>query len=255
MTESITQKPKPSKNKGIYSCPVLLQEIIELVNLLPPHSTKEIQDKLNGEIKRIKMIIEGAEEKYADFYMSKAYQKLTKRLSISFIEVAFEVIDEEKILLYMFNEDNNHLLQDKWTFAINRYFDLVRTRHIFRTIADEFEDLLSDYPELHSYQLLEFATLFGYLTVTNEGFIKPNFSEIISIFQNENIYYANIRICEVCEKIFWAKREKSKTCSRVCTNILVNRVYRKTNKDRINENRRLTYQSKKELAKGKKRRK
>lgn len=255
MSENITRKPKPTKIKGIYSCPKQLQQIIELVNLLPLNTIKYTRDKLQAEINRIEQIIGEKEVVDPNYFESKAYDKLCDQLLKEFTKVVIKVIPEPEILQYMFDEEANNLLQDMWFFATNRYLELARTQTIFRTIAKEFEKLENEYTEIYSYELLKYSSLYGYLTVTKAGFIKPNFSEVISIFQNENIYYANIRICEVCEKIFWAKREKSKTCSRVCTNILINREYRKTNKERINENRRLNYQSKKELAKGKKRRK
>ncbi len=36
-----------------------------------------------------------------------------------------------------------------------------------------------------------------------------------------------LRICEICQRVFWAKRQDSKTCSPLCLNTLNVRRHRK----------------------------
>lgn len=65
-----------------------------------------------------------------------------------------------------------------------------------------------------------------------------------------------IKVCSVCnQNIFWAKRTDAKYCSKKCSNLYNTRKYLADPQKREshNEKRKITYQSKKELKEGKKR--
>jgi hypothetical protein len=55
------------------------------------------------------------------------------------------------------------------------------------------------------------------------------------------------RMCEICNRIFWANYKNSFTCSKPCLNALRQRRHRKTNKEAINEKRRANYDRNKKL--------
>lgn len=65
------------------------------------------------------------------------------------------------------------------------------------------------------------------------------FASVIGKFEAERL-----RICEVCSRLFWAKRQESKTCSAKCYNNYRQRLYRNLTdeekaerKNRRNDNR------------------
>lgn len=57
----------------------------------------------------------------------------------------------------------------------------------------------------------------------------------------EDIDADRLRICQVCNHIFWAKRSISEGCSEPCVNALYQRNLRKKNKEEINCQRRKNY--------------
>ncbi len=66
--------------------------------------------------------------------------------------------------------------------------------------------------------------------------------EFINILERENIPFFRIRLCPICENIFWAKRLDSKTCGKEkCVGELSGKTYHRENKDERNSKKREKY--------------
>lgn len=62
-----------------------------------------------------------------------------------------------------------------------------------------------------------------------------------------SIEFDRLRVCEICNQIFWANYKNSFTCSTPCLNALRQRRHRKKNKEVINAKRKANYDRNKKL--------
>lgn len=73
------------------------------------------------------------------------------------------------------------------------------------------------------------------------GYLKPCGNEFIKLIEENNIEADRIRVCKMCEKVFWASRNDMKTCNTKCANSLRQKQWRERNSDTYKENRRKKY--------------
>jgi hypothetical protein len=233
------------KSRRKYVCPEGLQKFIDLANFLVDENIEKIQETLQQENLRIKekLNLIGKSDKWTSQDFLK-WEIEAGKLGLQLERTVRKVIKNIEIARYIFFYFDKGFKDALRTPTI-RFNEIIRARQILLQIIDYNADLTNRIFDLGISGRNETLPFDAYLSVDSEGFFRPHFSEFMGIFQREKVFYENIRICEYCGRIFWAKREKSKTCSRKCTNNLINRDYRKANKQQINANRKLRYRKNK----------
>ena len=232
------------KHKNVSKCPSKLQEIIELVNLLPPNA-EQVLKIVNERSYNNECWIQKGDIAVFDFLSEKA--------EMYYFDTIFKSLVRKKIAEYCLQPERN---------IIESYNDLLKAKSLFRHFAKinrqypNWNEIKDNKFEQYKFQLhfltidykeRQFAVFVG---VMPDGFIKTSRSELLEIFESEEVPFYRIRACEICEKIFWAKRTDAKTCkNKKCSNALSQRKYQNRNKDEINEKRRENYQYKKKSKK------
>jgi hypothetical protein len=190
----------PRKYQKVSECPLKLETIIELVNLLPDDAEK-VFDEYNG---RTKIYRDG----------------------VIIRDTAKEILNE-KIVIYCLDEERN------FVEAAN---DLLKAKKLFLVFSEMSKNYLSlpknkrtSSPELglliykffgSEHQDREFPALIGFSGV----FIKPVQSELLEFFKENDVPFYRIRLCPICQDIFWAKKTNSETCGKKkCSDELGNR--------------------------------
>jgi len=228
-------------NKSKFDCPFELLKFILLVNELKVEDIDNLKNVIQREIPKL-------DERLKNEGVSN---KFLIQLYIDFKDVVNQSIVSKLINAYLLS--NNTIGVPEWHRALDRFHELLTAKEVLNLVADY--NLNGDPDEIfEGWNLrnwLDKTPVQGFLHVNAFNYLKPTFSEFMTIFDRYDVYYKNIRKCVVCENIFWAKREKSKTCSKSCSNTLINRNYRKENKERISQNRKNAREAKKQLARAK----
>jgi hypothetical protein len=132
------------------------------------------------------------------------------------------------------NSKHSHL---DWSPAIYQkvilsHYENFRIRYnIFRDIAVFFSHLRkNDYQSANERELITpdgetFSLPIIDVRLVRNGTIGNIQQEVAEMFVGVDL--DRIRACEICNRIFWAKREDSKTCSPKCFGVLRTRDYRK----------------------------
>lgn len=245
MTEQVTQKIQDKKPKGSFRCPKELAELIELVNELPVAGAEYIETLVRNNKIRLRQFYEGCQ----------IFDHDRRGLGVIMDSVEMEPIMDKKLWkeLEMDSVLGNPkiseflLRKSRWVNPVTwaekryRYISLVRDRKILLGIA-EYATGLTDWDiDYFIYNVLSVFPSNDYNSATRKekDLLELKFSGVLRLILNEKIYLSNIRKCSICEKVFFAKREISVTCSPTCLSTLTTRNYRKKlNKDEINEQRR-----------------
>lgn len=264
--KALSRIDSPQKLKGGYRCPEKLKELISLVNVLPD----DCQGILQSLVKECDYVAgftsKGPE--IEDFEAGWAYYESPTRNRVIHQSRSQTVIGEE---YWTWDDFEHHFINQArkaignpeisdflerswdrlhltlWEHFVRAFEDLISAKLIFQVIATASDEEIQN-----SKQLLDqFRTPSG-LKFTKAGYVKPALNYLFSIFDEADIYFGNIRLCKICGSIFWAKREKAKACSPRCRVAFVNRVYRRTNRERINRQRRENYRYKNKATKGEK---
>lgn len=138
------------------------------------------------------------------------------------------------------------LLPDVVKAFIGIYANIKNDRDNFVKFAQALDDIRKGKRE--KSDLERFTTvIIPYISDSNKIEMQSNTFFLEGV---KGIDADRLRICEICNEIFWAKRKDSETCSKSCFNALRQRRHRERNKDEINAKRRENYKYKKEKKKG-----
>ena len=187
------------KYKKISECPVELEEIIELVNLLPKNGVQEIFRKIT----------------YREMGREEAATILPERI----ITYAFDRSVDARTMMG---------LTDLATANILLPFYAKWSREYGAVWADAHKDIrfsirLKFLSELGQLNVPTFPER---LELTDDGFIKPNKRQFTDIFDENSIPFYRIRSCPICNSIYWAKRTDAEACNKKnCSDILAQRKY------------------------------
>lgn len=209
------------KSRAQYKCPEVLKHYIAEVNAVAPDI--DLPEPL--------VVL----QKYANRYA------IPKSYALTFDECFrhFSDSDKRKVLETIFfnivqpslpGKEKKELIRLTLLHAIVFYYRNVYTWRInLRKIAKFFWHLRNDFLYAHEHQLItksgEIVEL-PHLTIqlTRDGEIGKMPGQPFEAFHGLNL--DRIRACEVCNRIFWAKREDKKTCSAPCLNVFNVRRYR-----------------------------
>lgn len=228
-------EPKEKKSRAQYKCPDGVQELIDLVNLVPfPKNMMNLN--LESEI-RTRILKEQTGDSNA---------------SVSYRDLLVEALED-------LPEDFHNYLKG---FCYASWLRPIDIKNADRRDAHHLSQAYMSFYQIHN-ETVHYAFR---LKQDREGKLLPNSWEIFPsrasgvILKDDSgnnyldglagvihkIIPDRFRMCEICNKIFWASYKNSFTCSKPCLNALRQRRHRKTNKEAINAKRRETYKSKKE---------
>lgn len=268
----INQSKKTSRAK--YQCPPLLSEIIEDVNRLPKNTSRTNKNQEIGYVEGYnysKSIIEFIQDfplfvNTHKTIIQKAFNKyfsplgFDAKLHIDLIvnEMAFLISSEgfeelglrpKELATFLYHwfsayvaKKGEDSLDDLVDFSCSIAEIQSGARNLkrlirYKNVAKKRKKINLDKIEAEAFLVMRGTTV---------QTVKSRFFEAI-----ENVDTDRIRICDVCENIFWATRFDSKTCSKQCYNTFRQRQFREKNREELNANRRSNYAYKKSINKNK----
>lgn len=231
------------QTRARYSCPAELSEIINEINLVPPRT--EFKDWRTGYRSVVNKIGEERKELYElgssqdiveiptqliDFLIFIASSEGNSTVELktlkecigsfpSLISHLLEKANQMRFKLSLAYPQNDYTQKDYMALVRIYYESYVKQYKLAYSLIDyiqkgdfnwELEKEINKYAEVMlSRNRRPYFTFSGIAAAINEA------SEI-----------DRLRVCEVCERVFWAVRKDSKTCSAQCANRLRVRNYR-----------------------------
>jgi hypothetical protein len=212
------------KSRAKYECPEKLDFFITLANRYPPES--ELPD-INEFFERARKKL--SEEELASLSQNQEWKLAVKELMDSLGESAGWLVIG--ILMIAFtsvgrlpksNAIDDILLPDVVTAFVGVYVNIKRDRDNFIKLAKILDDIRKGKREKSSLERFEVIAV-PYISESNRLEIESNTHYLEAI---KGIDADRLRICEICSRVFWAKRKESETCSTKCFNNLRVRRYR-----------------------------
>lgn len=256
--KQIDQSKKSSRAK--YECPPLLAELIRQTNLVPLGIiTPDFDAEIRIEIQRLKA------ETGEPVPEISAYEFLTKQIKHLPKEFLEFIGNEAYKRAFPFeSEPKNYGDERKFRMEfIRQYVEYCNVRDSMIWLVRRIENerrMMRDVEKKHGLE--ENSITFQYFTLldwdafpitirtalirNDNGRLQiTGLASLIGEFDD-----SRLRRCKVCEnRIFWAKRKDSETCSTTCFNVLRQRRHRERNKEVLNTKRRENYKYKKEKEK------
>jgi hypothetical protein len=130
---------------------------------------------------------------------------------------------------------------EEFVDPISAYWKLFEVRRILHEVARQATEL--EWGEASAISPISARIR---ISVGKDKILTFHLPGILSLLTDHRISLGSIRVCKQCGKLFWPKQERSRVCSSKCSNAWTNAKYRTSNKERINEMRRMRYASKKE---------
>ncbi len=222
------------KSRAKYSQPDELKELIRLVNLIPPDFQMKLF-KLEVDEQR-KLIREKSGDNNAAPSITEVLAACLKDTPEEFQQyVEREALRRAGGLVEAKPHMANVYYVHEKANVYSEYYDM---RMSFRRLSERLEterQMMRDAEK--SRQLKKGSITFQHFTLTNwdsyplsistvikrkSGKLKiTGLASLIGTFDD-----SRLRRCEICQRIYWAKRENSKTCSPECLNILNVRRHR-----------------------------
>ena len=213
-SEGLQQTEKKSRAK--YKCLPELADILEMVNLVPPDADMPNAGKVI--------------EAFTNEWLLQE-QKTDVDLWSDIFDECFKDFDREaktNIFNFWFDKSaksNNDLDRRRYKALLDAviitYEEIYQTRKNIKLVIDSVSEKKKK--------------------TENSSWHKPNLEISIPITEKDGEFRASLpvflelistinldrlRACEICNRVFWAKREESKTCSAPCFGILRTRRYR-----------------------------
>jgi hypothetical protein len=233
INKTIGAKEKQSRAK--YQCPTNLKQLISDANyVLDRGELPEIQvftDAIESEFTRGELDdVSDSEELFGlvaediNYFLEEKFDRLGSQLFE-------EVFSKNNYLMSMETIDH---------FYINSYIETKRNIDNLIKFAQGLNELRKGIRAKHEVGHL---SLLAMPAITHDNKIhwisNTNIRDI-----TQGIEADRLRVCEVCNHIFWANNKNSETCSKPCLNILRQRKYLKANKTLVNRKRRESYYKK-----------
>lgn len=196
--------PKKQKSRAKYQCPSELEDLIYQVNLIPPDFQMQSLLFLLGD-RQIKLTITDALKDCLK------YTPLKFQEHIEFISGYDKVKAETE-------EATRKFYVQKMANAYIEYFEM---RNSMLWLVQRLETERAN-PNTF-FDWVGFPLVLRAIVVRNAvGKLQEiGLAALIGKFDD-----SRLRICEICQRIYWAKRENSKTCSPQCLNKLNVRRHR-----------------------------
>jgi hypothetical protein len=232
--------PKSTKlnnhSRAKYDCPAELKELIRLTNLVPIGIlTPDFESEVRFEIQRLKNETGDPAPEFS------AYEFVTKQIK-HLPKIFLDYLDEVAyVRAFPFeSEPKSYRNEMRYKHEFVRYYveycdirgsmlsfvlRLENERRMMRAAEKEhgleensltFEHFTS--LNWEAYPIFISTTL---LRDDNGKLQTTGLAALIGKFDD-----SRLRRCEICERVFWAKRKESKTCSLQCANVLRVRRYR-----------------------------
>ncbi len=206
--KSVEQTTKKSRAK--YQCPEGLENIIKKINLVPLTIEMRTFESVKGNVSKESISkLRGIFREYFQT-LPKDFQMYALGAIQSSID-KFQPEDDSLDSAYKFGLivgvcEGFYWLRESVVKFIER-IDRIKKGEEF----DPFSDALNITTSINVIRIGEKfeASLTG-------------FAELIGHFEADRL-----RICEICNRLFWAKRKESKTCSAKCFNNFRQQLYRK----------------------------
>lgn len=235
------------KYKKVSQCPEELQKIFYWVNGIKNEAQFDEAVTLCETL--VELEIEGRSEEEMEkilktYFNKKFFAYLTSGKQFSFqsaLRRFTDIIGARPFLLSICKTNSKEMKErGKDAFTKNGY-SLRNKESLFYKGFERPEDPKELYP---------FDYFTGTLTLDSKGNIRPRLSGFIEICSKYNIPFVRIRMCPVCNNIFWAKKLNAKTCGNdKCSDSLSQRSIREKKKNEINFKRRQAYAYKKAIEK------
>ena len=117
---------------------------------------------------------------------------------------------------------NKKSVEEYTEFIIFYYEQVFLTVLIIRHLANHFEEIRKGNISKKTRTGFHIPVMVS-ITPQNKVSVSASIEFLEAINQADA---DNLRICKICKRIFWAKREKSETCSRRCRNVRNVRISR-----------------------------
>ena len=246
---------KQSKNKTArkaerlsrakYECPKALEALIGLANRFPAEN--DLPDFLDYEKRGREKLPQSERDNLS----------LEEGWKLAIEEVIRDLGGREGgLVMFLFEQSFAHvgrlpessnldviLSPDVVRAFVGNYVNIKSDRDNFIKFARVLNEIRKGDREKSHFERFEMMAV-PYITEDNKIEVTSNtaFFEII-----RGIEADRLRVCEVCNRIFWAKRKDAETCSPNCLNVLRQRRFRQQNKEQVNARRRENYAHKKKL--------
>jgi len=204
------------RDRAQYRCPEEVAELIEFVNSIPPDRVlphpKDLQ-ALSGESRRyrspIQPFLEGMPAKFSKF----------GSLGMRYLNLR-----DGRRALRMLANIRLILPRDMNKYLIGREWFLIKTEEEFREKCREklngvnLRYWLGEHSE---HDLQTDAASFGFASYTMMGIIGPDgkvqFAPRTEVKRLEGVIADRVRVCDVCDRIFWAQWNNMVACSSRCS--------------------------------------
>jgi hypothetical protein len=233
VTKTETERSKRIRNRARYRCPDGLRMLIDLEQSIPPDRQFPHYQQLllvcNNDrklvVNEMKKRLEGISQ---DYYPGRLapYKEY-----IVFREIRMGLRDLANLALVP-TEIRNHFISELWEFSEDNKSEYIDT---------DTGQILAD-PD-HEKRRLEFRAKYEQIGVRFWNhhteydlpvgvFMEPPYSGNLEIFEDNRIHarlpkyglhhligvdVSRLRVCEVCDHIFWAKQENSFACGTKCS--------------------------------------
>lgn len=157
------------------------------------------------------------------------YDETDENLSLEFIVFCFKEIDKAvgehyDLREYVFeffdlSEDDSSFYNSPEYKTVHNYFHFVNVRDEVREIAIRAEHYKTGRTFTYLTDLSQSVT-FG----VENGKICFKTNSVFEAFSGVDV--ERVKICELCDKVFWASRIDASCCSKECAHNLRNRIYR-----------------------------
>jgi len=205
------------KNEYARECPKPFQKLINLVNSLPGNADL-IYSELKSEYdKEEKSLLEDQATFEARMDLLSLPSKYEKKIEQLFPrKIFYYVIDILEQDLERLTPYSGYVATLK---PLEKLFELITIRNLLMQMA---KLTLREFNTFHSAPSLTLRPLINFGLDTN-GCIKSRVNPMVEIFERYDLPIERIRLCPICENIFWLKRIESpnkttNTCQKKCSN-------------------------------------
>jgi hypothetical protein len=230
----ISHKTKPTRFKASTE----LLALIELLNLLPP----DLEDFLQN--------ISYLREKNTDEKeIRKTFKEFFNNLHIKLRKYLFSRGGDRwywgELLLYELSSDKEFLKlvveESAYKKLPESTKEFLRKSYLVTRMGFDIETKI-----FAQWYLRKGKGVFTRPTINKEGFLELKNSGLFAAIQEHSIEADRIRICPICERLFWARRRNQEWCSKKCSNTHFQREVRSSSErlNKINERRRANYRYK-----------
>ena len=230
------------KIRAKYNCPPMLEELIEFVNLVPLNIEMRSAEKNFNEYKNNNEFVSYLRtlpKKFND-YLNESVSRLCQK----------QILEPSSEYSPQLTDTHKQILEDAYKNGVLKglYVSFYEQRKSAMNFIAGVNRLQRGEPIGDLNNELMIMTAVDLIKIG--GKVKANltgFASVIGKFEAERL-----RVCEICNRLFWAKRRESKTCSAKCYNNYRQRLYRHLTdeekverKNRRNANRKVNNKLKK----------